>query len=68
VYIDPSQDRNGRRILYGLEAESVSSIRLGEKLDVLLPPLLGKDERVLKIMALEKLNQALKDLIIIKLT
>lgn len=67
-YMAPSKDRKGQRILYGLEAEAVSGKRLEEKLDVLLPPYLGKNERVLKIMALEKLNQALKDLILAKLT
>ena len=66
-HLDPSKDRNGRRILYGLEAESVSSKRLEGKLDLLLPPFLGKNERLLKIMSLEKLNQAVKDLILFKI-
>ncbi|MDP8258200.1 MAG: hypothetical protein P9L90_02075 [Candidatus Aadella gelida] len=67
-HLDPKKDRRGRKIIYGLEAESVSSKRLEEKLDVLLPPFLGKNERLLKIMSLEKLNQSLKDLILFKLT
>ena len=68
THLDPKKDRKGKRILYGLEAESVSGKRLEEKLDILLPPFLGKNERLLKIMSLEKLNQSIKDLIIFNLT
>ena len=67
-HLDPTKDRKGKRTLYGLEAEAISGKRLEEKLDILLPPFLGKNERLLKIMALEKLNQSIKDLIIFNLT
>ena len=67
-YLGPESDSRGSRIIYGLEAESVSSKRLAEKLDELLPPLLGQNERLLRIMNLEKLNQAIRDLILFELT
>ena len=67
-YLGPDSDSRGNRIIYGLEGESVSSRRLADKLDELLPPLLGQNERLLKIMNLEKLNQAIKDLILFKVT
>ena len=67
-YLGPFKDHKRRRVIYGLEAEAVSGKRLEARLDELLPPLLGKDERLLRIMMLEKLNQVVKDLIIHKLT
>lgn len=66
--LGPTKDRKNRRVIYGIEAEAISSKRLAKQLDKLLPPLLGKDDRLIKIMMLKKLNQAIKDLIIYKLT
>lgn len=57
-----------KRVIFGLESESVSTERISKVLDELLPPLLGKDERLLKILALEEINQKIKDLIVIKMT
>jgi len=58
----------GKRILYGLEAESISIKRLTKKLQAGMAPLLDKTEELLKRYELKILNQALKDLIIRKLT
>lgn len=55
-------------ILYGLQAESVSSKRITEKLKQVMVPLIGKDEKLLKIFELKKLDKAIKDLIIHKIT
>lgn len=57
-----------KKILYGLEAESVSSSRLNQKLEEEMLPLIGKSEDLLKIYELKKLDQAIKDLIIHKVT
>ncbi|RKY31356.1 MAG: hypothetical protein DRP68_05095 [Candidatus Omnitrophota bacterium] len=58
----------GKKVLYGLEAESISAKRLEAKLQELMVPLLGKSEDLLKIYELRKLDQAIKDLIIHKVT
>lgn len=67
-YMDPDNGRQGKRIIYGLEAEAVFTARLAKKLDDLVPPLLGKNERLLVIYRMEELNQAIKDLMVQKLT
>jgi hypothetical protein len=54
--------------LYGLESESISSQRLMAELEQVMVPLLGKNEDLLKIYELRKLDQAVKDLIIHKIT
>ena len=54
--------------LYGLEAESISTKRLTEEVQQVLVPLLGKDEDLLKLYELRRLDQAVKDLILYKLT
>ena len=56
------------KILYGLEAESVSAKRLSAALEVSMVPLIGKTEDVLKIIQLRKLNSAIKQLIAHKIT
>lgn len=56
--------QNKKRILYGLEAESVSGKRIREVLEKEMVPLLGKDERLLRIFQLEQLNEAIKQLIL----
>jgi len=58
----------GEQILYGLEAEAISLKRLTKKLQAGMAPLLDKTEELLKRYELKILNQALKDLIIRKLT
>jgi hypothetical protein len=54
--------------LYGLEAESISAKRLEAKLEEEMVPLIGKSEDLLKIYELKKLDKAIKDLIIHKIT
>ena len=61
-------DRKGQRILYGLQAESVSAKRLTAKLEEVMVPLIGKSEDLLKIYELRILDKTIKDLIIHKLT
>jgi hypothetical protein len=68
VHLGPELGPGGRRILFGLESESVSGTRLAEKVSELLPPVLGQSERLLQIDALERLNQSLKDLMVQQLT
>jgi hypothetical protein len=58
----------GKKTIYGLEAESVSAKRLTAALEEQMVPLLGKTEDVLKIIQLQKLNEAVKRLIIHKVT
>jgi len=60
--------KKGERILYGLEAESVSAKRLTAELERVMVPLIGKSEDLLKLYELEQLDTAIKDLIIHKLT
>lgn len=66
--LGPFKDRRGKRQIFGLEAEAVSGKRLAEKIDILVPPLLSKSERLLKIVNLEKLDRSIKDLIVHQLT
>ena len=60
--------KKGQQILYGLEAESISGKRLSQKLEEEMVPLIGKSEDLLKIFELRKLDKAIKDLIIHKIT
>lgn len=62
------EPRGGKQVLYGLEAESVSSSRLEEKLRKVMVPLIGKSEILLKVYELRKLDRAVKSLILHKLT
>ncbi|MBL7131257.1 MAG: hypothetical protein ISS45_07650 [Candidatus Omnitrophica bacterium] len=62
------ETKQGKKILYGLEAESISSKRLTQKLEEEMVPLIGKSEDLLKIFELRKLDKAIKDLIIHKVT
>lgn len=63
------EDTKGeKKLLYGLEAESVSSNRLSQKLEEEMLPLIGKSEDLLKIFELKKLDKTIKDLIVHKLT
>jgi hypothetical protein len=58
----------GKKVLYGLESESISAKRLTKELERVMVPLLGKSEDLLKIYELRKLDQSIKDLIIHKVT
>ena len=60
--------KKGKQTLYGLEAESISGKRLSQKLEEEMIPLIGKSEDLLKIFELRKLDKAIKDLIIHKIT
>jgi len=62
------ETKRGEKILYGLEAESISGKRLSQKLEEEMVPLIGKSEDLLKIFELKKLDKAIKDLIIHKIT
>ena len=60
--------KQGKSILYGLEAEAISAKRLEAKLNDVMVPLLGKSEDLLKIYELRELDKAIKGLIIHKIT
>jgi len=62
------ETKKGERVLYGLEAESISAKRLTDELERVMVPLIGKSEDLLKIYELRILDKAIKDLIIHKLT
>jgi hypothetical protein len=66
IYLE--EIKSGKKITYGLESESVSAKRLTVALEEQMVPLLGKTEDVLKIIQLQKLNEAIKQLIIHKVT
>lgn len=56
------------KILYGLEAESISGKRLTQALEKDMVPLIGKSEDLLRIYELKQLNKSIKDLIVHKVT
>ena len=58
------EEKRGRPVLYGLEAESVSGKRLAARLETVMAPLVGKSEDLLKTYELRKLDEALKALIL----
>ncbi len=62
------RDNKLKKVLYGLEGESISGKRLAKKLEEVMVPLLGKSEDLLKIYELKQLDKAIKDLMIYKLT
>ncbi|MBU2574064.1 MAG: hypothetical protein KKH28_08325 [Elusimicrobia bacterium] len=62
------EEKNGKVTLYGLEAESIATARITEKLKEVMVPVIGGNEEALKIYEMKNLNQAIKDLIIFKLT
>ncbi len=62
------ETKKDKKILYGLEAEAISGKRLSQKLEEEMVPLIGKSEDLLKIFELKKLDRAIKDLIIHKIT
>jgi len=58
----------GKKKLYGLEAEAIATARITEKLKEVMLPVIGGNEDALKIYEMKNLNQAIKDLMIFKLT
>jgi hypothetical protein len=62
------EEKNGKVKLYGLEAEAIATARLTEKLKEVMVPVIGGNEEALKIYEMKNLNQAIKDLMIFKLT
>ena len=62
------ETKKGERVLYGLEAESISAKRLTDEIERVMVPLIGKSEDLLKIYELQQLDTAIKALIIHKLT
>ncbi len=59
---------NGKKKLYGLEAEAISTAKLTETLNEVMVPIIGGNEEALKIYEMKNLNQAIKDLMVFKLT
>ena len=59
---------SGKKKLYGLEAEAIATARITEKLKEVMLPVIGGNEEALKIYEMKNLNQAIKDLMIFKLT
>lgn len=55
-------------VLYGLEAESVSTARLHATLESEMAPLLGKSEDLLKIYELRQVEKAIQELILFKIS
>ncbi|MFH1655493.1 MAG: hypothetical protein ABH954_02655, partial [Candidatus Omnitrophota bacterium] len=62
------ETKRGEKILYGLESESISAKRLSAALEVSMVPMIGKTEEGLKIFQLKKLNDAIRQLILHKVT
>lgn len=60
------ETRQDKKMLYGLEAESISGKRLNQKLEKVMVPLIGKSEDLLKIYELKQLDEAIKALILHK--
>lgn len=60
--------KRSKTVLYGLEAESISDARLEVALDHALEDFVGKNEQLLKIMQLRRLQESIKNLIITKIT
>ena len=62
------EEKDGKVTIYGLEAESISTLKLTEKLNEVMVPIIGGNEEALKIYEMKNLNQAIKDLMVFKLT
>jgi len=61
-------DKHGEKTLYGLESESISAQKLSSALEVSMVPMIGKTEEALKIFQLKILNEAIRQLILHKVT
>lgn len=62
------ETERGQQVLYGLEAEAVSGQRLAAKLEEVMAPLVGKSEDLLQLYELRKLDEAVRELMLHKLT
>lgn len=62
------KDRKGNLTLYGLESEAISDVRLTVAFDAAIKNIIGKREKILKIMQLRQLQESIKRLIIHKVT
>lgn len=62
------EEVGGKTKLYGLEAEAVSTAKLDARLKDIMEPVIGGDERRLKIIKMTDLNEAVKELIVFKTT
>jgi len=59
---------SGKKKLYGLEAEAISTAKLTDTLNNIMVPIIGGNEEALKLHEMKNLNQAVKDLMVFKLT
>ena len=66
--LEEQNPAGGAPTLFGLEAESISTKRLATEVDRLVAPLLGQTEDLLTLYELKRLNQAVKNLILFKVT
>jgi hypothetical protein len=66
IYLVPEMQRS-KRILYGLEAESVSAKRLKETIKLNMSPYLGKNETAIRIYQLTNFNKSIQELILYKM-
>lgn len=62
------KDKKGKPILYGLESEAITDRRLETAFDNSIKGIIGKKEKLLKIMQLRRLQESLKRLILHKTT
>ncbi len=62
------EETAGGRKLYGLEAEAISTEKLDAALKKFMEPILNQDEAQLKVYEMRKLDKAVKDLILFKVT
>ena len=67
-YLIDTDEKTGDKIFYGLHADSVSTVRLTEKLENEMVPVLGKKEDFLKVFEMEKLDEAIKRYIVYQIT
>ena len=66
IYMEPETQRS-KRILYGLEAESVSAKRLKQSIEQEMTPYLGKNEDTIRLYQLTQFNKAIQELILHKM-
>ena len=62
------EEQRGKVKIYGLESEAIATSRITEKLKEIMVPVIGGNEETLKIYEMKNLNQAIKDLMVFKLT
>ena len=62
------EESNGKRTLYGLESEAVSTERISVELERIMKPVIGGNEEKLKIYEMNNLDEANQELILFKAT